>query len=315
MSPTPEGGPNFRVTVPASTANLGSGFDALGMALALHDLVDVEVVDGVAGTARVEVDGPGSGAVPTDERHLVVRVLHRTLADLGVSVPALRLRCHNAIPHSRGLGSSAAAIVAGVVAGHTLAGRIRPGRAPVERDVATAVLQLAASCEGHADNAAASLYGGLVIAWSEQGRFRATSLRPHAELRPIALVPDAQSATHTTRGLLPDEVPHADAAFAAGRAALAVHALTSEPSLLLDALDDRLHQDYREPAWPATVDLVRRLRSTGVPAAVSGAGPTVFALPVGGELPDGLDVTGFDALRLPVDRTGVRIDPAPCAVA
>ncbi|MBA8825177.1 homoserine kinase [Saccharopolyspora lacisalsi] len=301
MSPTP--GTAFRVTVPASTANLGSGFDTLAMALALYDTVDVEVVDGVPGTARVEVAGAGSETVPTDEHHLVVRLLHRALAELGSDAPALRLRCHNVIPHSRGLGSSAAAIVAGVVSGYILAGRDLSD----EGDMAS-VLELAASHEGHADNVAASLHGGLVIAWSEQKRFRATRLRPHADIRPIALVPAEESATHTTRGLLSDTVPHADAAFAASRAALAVRALTEEPQLLLDALDDRLHENQREPAWPATMDLVLRLRAAGVPAAVSGAGPTVLALPAGGALPGDVDVTGFGALWIPVDRTGVRVE-------
>jgi homoserine kinase len=295
-----------RVTVPASTANLGSGFDALAMALALHDVVDVEVIDGAPGTARVVVSGQGADTVPTDESHLVARVLHRTLADLGISTPALTLRCQNAIPHARGLGSSAAAIVAGVVAGYTLAGFTLQ-----DKENAAHALQLAASYEGHADNAAASLFGGLVIAWNEEGRFRATRLEPHTKLRPVALVPEAESSTHATRGLLPEKIPHADAAFSAGRAALAVHALTTDPDLLLAATDDRLHQDYREPAWPATVALVRRLRLTGVPAAVSGAGPTVLALPLGDELPAEIDLTGFDVYRLPVDRVGVQVEREP----
>ena len=290
------------VTVPASTANLGSGFDALGMALSLYDTVNVEVVDGPPGSVRVDVEGQGAGAVPGDETHLVARMAHRALADAGTAPPALHLRCRNAIPHSRGLGSSAAAIVAGVAAGYALA-----GISLADKENADRALQLAAAREGHADNAAASLFGGFVIAWSEQGRFGATSLRPHPDVLPVALVPSVESATHTTRGLLPEQVPHADAAFAAGRAALLVHALTSDPSLLLAATADRLHQDYREPAWPGTLDLVRRLRAAGVPAAVSGAGPTVLALPDAGKIPDGIDLTGFEALRLPVDAEGVRI--------
>ncbi|RCW45270.1 homoserine kinase [Halopolyspora algeriensis] len=299
----PEPATSVRVTVPASTANLGSGFDTLGMALSLYDTVEVEVVEGRPGTARVQVRGQGTGAVPADENHLVVRMLQRVLAGLGATAPALRVRCHNTIPHSRGLGSSAAAIVAGITAGYTLA-----GRTVASPECAADVLQMAASCEGHGDNAAASLYGGLVIAWSEGDSFRATRLEPHADLRPVALVPAAESATHTTRGLLPQNVPHADAAFAASRAALAVHALTGDPDLLVDATGDRLHQDYREPAWPETIALVRCLRAAGVAAAVSGAGPTVLAFPPGGELPAGVDTAGFDVLRLPVDRAGVRVD-------
>lgn len=305
MSSTPEvpAGAGLRVSVPASTANLGSGFDALGMALSLHDAVAVDVVDGPAGAARVFVEGEGAGAVPTDERHLVVRALHATMAALGAEAPALELRCVNAIPHSRGLGSSAAAIVAGVVAGHELAGFSLRDKENLDR-----ALHLAAAREGHADNVAASLFGGLVIAWEEAERFRASRLEADARVRPVALVPLAESSTHATRGLLPERVPHADATFAAGRAALAVHALTSAPELLLAATADRLHQDYREPAWPETVALVRRLRAAEVPAAVSGAGPAVLALPDGGELPSGFETSGFDVHELPVDRSGVRVE-------
>jgi len=293
------GSARFEVTVPASTANLGSGFDALGMALALRDVVRVEAVDGPEGSARVAVDGSGARDVPTDERHLVVRMVHRTLAELGVSAPALRLDCANAVPHSRGLGSSAAAIIAGVAAGHELAGE------PLRGEALDRALQLAGAVEGHADNAAASLLGGLVIAWSEGERFRAARLEPHAQLRPVALVPETESSTHTTRGLLPERIPHGDGVFAAGRAALAVHALTSAPELLLAATEDRLHQDYREPAWPGSAALVRRLRAAGVPAAISGAGPTVLALTETGELPTEVDFAEFSALGIPVDRDGV----------
>ncbi|GGJ04777.1 homoserine kinase [Saccharopolyspora subtropica] len=291
-----------RVTVPASTANLGSGFDTLGLALALHDEVHVRIVEGEPGTAQVTVEGQGVGAVPTDERHLVARVVHEALVELGFRPPALRLHCRNTIPHSRGLGSSAAAIVAGVAAAFELAGfDLR------DKDNAERALQLAAAREGHADNAAASLLGGFVVAWQESGCFRAVRMQPHPDVAPIVLVPQVESATHTTRGLLPERVPHVDAAFAASRAALAVHAVTRDPDLLLAATDDRLHQDYREPAWPDTIALVRALRSAGIAAAVSGAGPTVLAFPPGGQLPAGLAPNGFQMLHLPVDLNGVRV--------
>lgn len=286
----------IRVRVPASTANLGSGFDALGMALALYDTVEVAVT---GSGVRVEVTGEGAGQVPTGEKHLVVRALKAGLDALGVPLPGVFLRCHNAIPHARGLGSSAAAIVAGVAVAYGMAGK----------DLDEHALQLAAEFEGHADNAAASLYGGLVLAWSEGARYRAVRLEPHSAIAPVVLVPDVRSATSVTRGLLPGNVPHTDAAFAAGRCALAVHALTTEPGLLLPATEDRLHQDYREPAWPETMRMVRELRENGVPATVSGAGPTVFALPTGGALPSGVDTTGFTVLSLPVDRKGVVIEP------
>lgn len=285
----------IRVTVPASTANLGPGFDALGMALDLHDTVEVSVTDGAT---TVEVTGESADTVPTDESHLVVRAIRATAAALGIDLPGLSLRCHNVIPHARGLGSSAAAIVAGVAAAYGLAGKALDEQA----------LQVAAEFEGHADNVAASLYGGLVLAWTEGTLYRAVRLEPHQEISPVVLIPDTHSATSVTRGLLPDNIPHIDAAFVAGRCALAVHALTARPDLLLPATEDRLHQDYRESAWPDTMRTVRELRANGVAATVSGAGPTVFALPVGGVLPSGIDTTGFTVRALPVARTGTTIE-------
>ncbi|MBQ0925269.1 homoserine kinase [Saccharopolyspora endophytica] len=300
MSPLPVRA--VRVEVPASTANLGSGFDALGMALSLHDTVFARVIDGPPGTAAVSVAGQGAGMLPSDERHLVVRVVHDTLAELGITdLPALDLHCENNIPHSRGLGSSAAAIIAGIAIAHGLAGIDVRAAENVER-----ALHLAAVREGHADNVAASMLGDFVVAWRESDRFRAASIPAHPDVSPVAFVPQGESATNVTRGLLPERVPHADAAFAAGRAALAVHAITRDPSLLLAATDDRLHQDYRESAWPETVALVRALRAEGIAAAVSGAGPTVLALPSKNANAHEVAPGGFKALDLPVDRAGVR---------
>ncbi|WP_260192536.1 homoserine kinase [Actinophytocola gossypii] len=288
-----------RVTVPASAANLGSGFDALGLALARYDVVEVRATGtGVTGT----VTGEGADLV-VDEKHLVVRALRAAADRLGLDLPGVELTCVNAIPHARGLGSSAAAIVAGIAAGYALADR------PLDDDTRADALDLAASFEGHADNVAASLSGGLALAWVEDdSTYRAVRLEPHAGLRPVVLVPEEHSATSLTRGLLPATVPHADAAFAAGRCALAVHALTARPDLLLAATADRLHQDYRESAWPNTMRVVRELRANGVPATVSGAGPTVLALPPDGALPAGVDTGGFAALDLPIDRHGVRAE-------
>ncbi|MFD9896381.1 homoserine kinase [Amycolatopsis sp. NPDC059027] len=287
----------FRVTVPASTANLGPGFDALGLALARYDVVEVRVADD---GLKVEVTDAGAGGVedvPTDETHLVVRAIRRACAQLGVEVPGLHLRCANAIPHARGLGSSAAAVVSGIAAGYALADR------PLDDDA----LQLAAEFEGHADNAAASLLGGLVIAWSESDRFHAERLTPSPEIRPVLAIPPTRSSTEATRGLLPAHVPLADAAHNAGRAALAVRALTERPELLLAATEDRLHQDYRAPAYPASAALVRTLRAHGVPATISGAGPTVLALTTTGILPPSVDVAGFDVAELVVDLAGVQV--------
>ena len=288
---------NLKVTVPASSANLGPGFDALGLALGLHDVVEVLVT---ATGLKVEVIDAGAGGVaevPTDETHLVVRALRGACDHLQVRPPGLHLRCYNKIPHARGLGSSAAAVVSGVAAGYALAER------PLDADA----LQLAAEFEGHADNAAASLLGGFVIAWSEGGRFYGERLEPHPTIRPLLAVPDLRSSTDATRGLLPDHVPHTDAAFTAGRSALAVHAMTSRPELLLPATEDKLHQEYRASAYPASARLCSELRAQGVAATISGAGPTVLALTTSGILPPGVGVVGFEVTELPVDLTGVQV--------
>lgn len=284
-------GPAVRVRVPASTANLGPGFDALGLALALYDEIEVTPV---ASGLLIEVHGQGAGQVSTGEEHLVVRALRAACARFGHQPAGLMLRCQNSIPHSRGLGSSAAAAVAGVLAGYALAGR----------DSDEAALQIAAGFDGHGDNAAASLLGGLVICWQDGQRFHAVRLEPHPDLVPVLLVPERTSATDLARGLLPAQVPHRDAAFTAGRAALLVHALTSAPELLMAATEDRLHQTYRWPAYPETGRLVEALRAAAVPAVVSGAGPAVLALPGAPGLPAGVPTPGYTRYRLGIARQG-----------
>lgn len=297
-----------RVRVPASSANLGPGFDSLGLALGLHDEIEVSVAPDGCG---VEVSGEGAGQVPCDGRHLVVRAMRTTWDITGDAPAGLRMRCRNAIPHSRGLGSSAAAAVAGAVAAVVLAGR----DVELERD---AVLQVTAGMEGHADNAAASLLGGFVVAWSSDpppditggapGRFDAVRLDTHPGIRPVALVATAESSTSTTRGLLPERVPLADAAFTGSRTALAVLAFTQRPELLLPATEDRLHQAYRRPAYPESADLVDALRARGVPAVISGAGPSVLALTADGTLPADIGLHGFTATPLPVDGAGAQVE-------
>jgi homoserine kinase len=291
-----------RVRVPGSSANLGPGFDALGLALGLYDEVEVSAAcDGV----EVEVRGEGAGRVPCDESHLVVRAMRTAWNIVGDAPSGIRMRCRNAIPHSRGLGSSAAAAVAGAVAAVVLTGR----DVGLERD---RILHVAAGMEGHADNAAASLLGGFVIAWETAGntseRFHAVRVDAHPGIRPVALVAGVESLTSTTRGLLPDRVPLVDAAFTGSRTALSVLAFTQRPELLLPATEDRLHQGYRRPAYPDSADLVEALRDRGIPAVISGAGPTVLALTSDGAVPGDLDLHGFTALPLPVDTQGVRVE-------
>jgi homoserine kinase len=291
-----------RVRVPGSSANLGPGFDSLGLALELYDDVEVSVApDGLT----VEVLGEGAGQVPCNDAHLVVRAMRRTWDLVGDAPPGIRMRCRNAIPHSRGLGSSAAAAVAGAVAAMALSGRDME----LERET---LLQVTAGMEGHADNAAASLFGGFVVAWETGGnfskRFHAVRLDAHPGIQPVALVAGTESLTSTTRGLLPDRVPLVDAAFTGSRTALAVLAFTQRPDLLLPATADRLHQEYRRPAYPESAELMDALRERGVPAAISGAGPTVLALTTDGGLPADVDLHGFTALPLAVDTEGARVE-------
>ena len=258
-----------RVRVPASSANLGPGFDCFGLALSLHDVVEAQVIDD---GLDLSVEGEGAHTVSRDTRHLVVRSMTECFARLGGSPPGLRVACTNAIPHGRGLGSSSAAIVAGIVAARALCvdGEQRLDDA--------ALLRLATELEGHPDNVAAALAGGFTLAWTEPEGARLIRLEPSPRIVPLAFVPDTELSTRKARGLLPKTVPHADAAANAARAALLVEALTRSPELLLVATEDRLHQDYRGPAMPASLDLIKRLRAEGVAATVSGAGPTVLAI-------------------------------------
>ena len=269
--------PNFlsgqvSVTVPATSANLGPGFDALGLALDLRDRVTAEVLaDGGSGP-EITVDGEGSGTVPLDAGHLVHRAMEAAFAHMGCETPRLRLHCENVIPHGRGLGSSSAAIVAGVCAAR---GLVAGGSLLMDDD---AVFALAADLEGHPDNVAPAFFGGFTVAYADGGRFHATSVSVDPRVCAVAFVPPQPVETKVARGLLPDSVPHSDAAANAGRAALLVAALGSRPELLLPATEDRLHQSFREPAMPESLALVDALRAAGLPAVISGAGPTVLVL-------------------------------------
>jgi homoserine kinase len=258
-----------RVRVPATSANLGPGFDTFGLALGLYDDVVVRVVD--AGL-RVDIAGEGAESLGRDESHLVVRALRAGFQTLGGQPRGLEIVCANRIPHCRGLGSSAAAIVSGIAAARALA---VGGTDRLDDD---GLLRLATEIEGHPDNVAACLHGGFTLAWRSDGRPSAVRLDPSPEVVPVLFIPPGELSTEKARGLLPNSVPHADAAANSARAALLVEALTHRPDLLLAATEDWLHQDYRAPAMPDSHDLVRRLRTDGIPAVVSGAGPSVLAL-------------------------------------
>lgn len=262
-------GAPVRVRVPATSANLGPGFDALGLALALYDDVVVRVADE---GLYVDVAGEGADSVPRTRRHLVVRALQAGFDALGGQPRGLEVVCANRIPHGRGLGSSAAAIVAGLTAARAL---VLGGEETLDD---AALLGLAAELEGHPDNVAACLLGGLTLAWApDGGPARAVRLPVSARLRPVVFVPTTTSSTARARKALPETVPHADAARNAGRSALLVHALAADPELLFAATEDRLHQHYRASSQPRTAGLVEALRADGVPAVVSGAGPSVLA--------------------------------------
>jgi homoserine kinase len=256
-----------RVRPPATSANLGPGYDALGTALSWYDDVELAIVDG---GLEVELAGEGAEELPRDEKHLLIRAVRATFDRLGGQPPGLRLRCTNRIPQARGLGSSSAAVVGGIVAARAL---VEGGE---ERLDDAAALALATEIEGHPDNVAACLLGGVTIAWME-GAAHAVRLEPSPDLAPVVCVPALRGYTAASRSLLPAEVPHAAAASNAGRAALLVHALTTAPELLLPATRDWLHQGYRRSSMPQSLDLVDALRAAGVPAVVSGAGPTVLA--------------------------------------
>lgn len=258
-----------RVRVPATSANLGPAFDCAGLSLALHDVVVVRVADS---GLSVDVAGEGSDKVPRGERHLVVSALRAAFDRLGGQPRGLEVVCANRIPHARGLGSSAAAIVAAVVAARAL---VLGGQ---ERLSGDAALALATEVEGHPDNVAACLSGGLSLAWTSADGPHALRLDPSPELAPVAFVPATTASTKKARGALPEQVPHVDAAANAACAALLPLALTARPDLLMAATRDRLHQHYRAPSQPRTAALVEALRADGVPAVVSGAGPTVLAL-------------------------------------
>ena len=263
-----------RVRVPATSANLGPGFDALGLALALYDDVSAEIT---ASGCQVTVRGAGAGELPSDENHLVVRAMLATFDSLGDRPPGLALECVNRIPQARGLGSSSAAIVAGVLLARAL---VADG---AQRLDDAAVLRIAADLEGHPDNVAPCLLGGFTIAWSEPGA-RAISLAVAPGVRPTVFVPAERGLTSTARAALPERV------------------LTVRPDLLFPATEDTLHQGYRAAGAPETAALVAALREAGVAAVVSGAGPSVLALT---EVPAGFDPgINWQVSALGVESTG-----------
>lgn len=258
-----------RIVVPASSANLGPGFDAIGLGLDVWDEYTAMVSDDAGWL--IEVEGEGAGDVPLDASHLVARAMALVFASVGVEPRGLVLRCRNAIPHGRGIGSSAAAIVGGLALARAL---LVDGSDRLSDDD---LLQLAMQMESHPDNISASLFGGLTLSWvDDAGHASSVVLPVHPDVQPVLVIPGEAVPTEAARAALPTHIPMADAVFNISRAAILGHALTQRPDLLVDATLDRLHQEPRRAMYPQSLALVEALQGAGVAAAISGAGPTVL---------------------------------------
>lgn len=266
------------VRVPASSANLGPGFDCFGLALDLCN----EVTFDTDAEPGVEWHGEGAGELPTDGSDLVSRTIAHVVSLSDLTPPPMRLIGRNDIPVERGLGSSSAAAVAGVVIGSILADRAAgddagdgAGKSALDRE---SVFALAAEVEGHPDNAAPATFGGFTIA-VPGGPVR--RLDPHPDLSPVALVPiEIRLATGEARAVLPQVVPRDDAIFNLAHAAIMVHAVTREPSLLSEVMLDRLHQAVRLSLLPQVEEMFETLREQGIAVCVSGSGPTLLAFDI-----------------------------------
>ena len=312
-------GQSITVTVPATTANLGPGFDALGMALGLRDTLRVRTTAGSG--VRVAVTGEGASSLPNDETHLIARIMLERWSELGVAPVGLEIEAENVIPHGRGLGSSAAAVVSAL----TAADALLPASVRNALD-ADAVFIGAARHEGHPDNVAPAVFGGLTLSLQEEGRIESIPLDLDEAIVPVVAVPDVELSTQRARGLLPASVPHALAAANGARVGLLVKALAGSTQWLLSGTEDFLHQGFRAEAMPHSAALIAGLRAHGLAAVVSGAGPTVLVLAAGAdearraaELVSGMDTAAagpqgettpvaWRVLMPGVDRAGAKLE-------
>ena len=299
-----------QISVPASSANIGPGFDCFGIALELRDRYAAQVLDDE--TFDVDVTGEGADEVKKDAKNLVIKSMLRGFEHMGAKPRGIALRALNVIPHGRGLGSSASAIVGGLALARSLV--LTGEQYMSDEDLIT----LATELEGHPDNVAAAFYGGATLAWSESKTSsvgetknigRAVSLRVDDRIKALLLVPNNQLATAKARKLLPEIIPHQDAVLNSSRTALLVHALAERPDLLFIATEDLLHQKYRAQAMPKTIALVEKLRGAGLAAVVSGAGPSLMVLYSGAE--DEIDqlesvAPGFTAMKLAIAKIGAQ---------
>lgn len=289
-----------QISVPATSANLGPGFDALGLALELRDRYAAAVLD--EASFDIDVSGEGADDVKKDKNNLVVRAMLHGFEHMGQKPRGIALRALNVTPHGRGLGSSSSAIVGGLALARAL---VHGGENLLSDD---AMVALATELEGHPDNVAAAVFGGATIAWLENGVGKAVNTAVNDAIKATVFIPASTLSTSKARKILPELIPHADAAINAGRAALLVHALSLRPDLLVTATEDRIHQSYRESAMPKSFELVQRLRSAGVAAVISGAGPSVLVLHTlsGTEEHEMVSAagSGFTAQSLEISRKG-----------
>lgn len=297
------------VKVPATSANLGPGFDCMGLALDLWDEVSVHAT---TGPTSVVVEGEGAGSVEQGEDNLVVRALRLALDRAGAPQVGVRMRCTNRIPHLRGLGSSASAIVAGVTLARALIG---------DADVLgrQEILTIGSQMEGHPDNVAPAVFGGATVSWMNEETSEVGTLRlsPPEGIEPVVFIPDFELSTATARAALPETIAHVDARFNVARAAALAALLSGQAqasggadlhALLMEATRDRLHQEQRRGAMEPSLALVDWLRGAGYAAVVSGAGPTVMSLePVGADIRRDAARSGWRVLPLGVAASGVQI--------
>ena len=293
-----------KVRIPATSANLGPGFDTLGIALNYYDEYQVEITDS---GLEIEVIGEGAADIPKDESNLVFKSLSLVFEKMNETLPGIKLTTTNNIPHGRGMGSSGAAVAGGIMLAAGLLGKQHTLSEQQLLDFATVL-------EGHPDNVAPALFGGMTIAWTDPGGPHHKQLSVHRGVSPIVMVPPNQMSTKLARSLQPDSVPHEDAVFNLSRSALLVAALISSPELMLPATEDKLHQNYRASAMPETQEIINKLRELGHPAVVSGAGPSVLILEP--EPEKRLDIQAFaeknyphwQVLMLAVDSKGASVE-------
>lgn len=307
-------GHSVTVRVPASSANLGPGFDSIGLALGVWDECTAAVTERPG--VHISVEGSGAGEVPLDETHLVFRTMLHTWGHLDVAPPAgVELRCRNSVPHGRGLGSSATAIVTGIVAAQALADLQAGGGGEIDLAVTN---DLAAALEGHPDNSSASVYGGLTLSWTDDGDDTVTrTVRAplHEDVDVVVLVPAVQLSTAKARSVLPSQIRLGDAARNSARAALLIHALGADPALLLPATREWLHQEPRRTSYAASMALVDRLRGEGHAAVISGAGPSVLVLTTREAREAVISVadSAWSALTPGIPQVGAQVSVAPAA--